>query len=632
MAVTVRALAFGLTIGCIASAQPAQSIGYGDPSDDETPLTRTVDGAGVGLETVLGGVGEAVARLALSAHPSEDSLAMATEADDGTLRLRVRTSGVWSSDATVTANASGGSGCGFGVAHEQSSGHIVIVYRKAGQSQISFRTHDGSLSGESSVDLGFSGEPDRVLLLARPGTDELLLAASGDNSLRAAVWDGDGFGGVQTIEGSFTGTTASWDAAAMPGGAGWMVGWARSTDSTLRTRTFAGVGWSLTAVGPSAGGAIGAVQMASDPTGSALATLLQRASNGSIHAARYANTTWSSATQVDGGASAGVFDIEFEGAGGALVAAWAEDGSDRLRFRRWDGVAWSGQTTTGAIGDGIAEILAAPLDDDDAVALLARLEETVGGEAYSEYAVYSKEGNLDLSGVSVTGLTGKSVGGVSLPPNPGTSHGGSNKSYGNNANASLSPGSYGSLSVGNNTTINLTAGTYRFKEFDSDKNGTTLACDTSGGDITFIVANGNFKAKNDFAITRSGSGVVLFHVSNGSFETGNNATIDAMVAVHNGNIDTGNNTTVVGHLYAKSNITVNSGSVTLPSWGIPGASGTSAQAAWAVLVGGGSASSPIELTADPWEESSPLPLAISRKVGPRSFRILRWTETPAFEN
>lgn len=627
-AVIICALAFdGVAIG-----QPAQAIGYGDPSDEATPLTRAVDASGVGLEAVHGAIGGAIAQLAFSAHPSADSLAMATEEVDGTLRVRVRTDGSWGVDATVTGDASGGSARGFGVAHEQSSGRLVIAYRRAGQSAVFYRTHDGSLSGESSVDLGFSSAPDRVAIVAHPGADELLLVASGDNSLRAAVWDGSAFGSMQTLDGSFDGATASWDACPLPDGPGWMVGWARATDSTLRVRSFDSGSWGLQEVGPGAGGEIGAVAMCADPLGAESAAMVQQASNGRVYAARYVGGSWTGATQIDSGASAGVFDMAYEGAGGALVCAWSEDGSDRLRYRRWDGDSWSGTTTTGPLDEGVAEVIAAPIDEDGAVALLARIETSAGGAPYGDYVAYSSEGNVELDGWSINGLTGSDEPGVDLPADPGFSAGSNDLSYGNNADATIAPGSYGSLEAGQNATLRFIAGNYAFKGFESG-NGAHLIADTSGGDVTIVLTSGNFEANNNLRLESLGSGGAVLHIRNGNFEVKNNADIEGVIVVHDGNYEAKNNATVVGHIYAKGNIEGgNNGSLTAPGWSPPGAGGVSAQTAWAVLVDGGSAASPTELASDAWTGSGRLPLAISARVGPSAVRVVRWRETPAFDD
>jgi len=614
----------------VALGQPAQTIGYGDPSDEATPLTRAVDASGVGLEAVHNAIGGAIVRLAFSAHPSADSLAMVTEEADGAVRVRIRTDGAWGVDATVTSDASGGSAAGFAVAHEQSSGRLAIAYRRAGQSNIFYRTHDGSLSGESSVDLGFSSAPDHLALFPRPGADDLLLVASGGDSLRAAVWDGSAFGQVQTLDGLFTGAAASWDACPLPGGAGWMVGWARATDSTLRVRSFSGGAWGLEQTGPSAGGDIGAVALCADPLGAESAAMVQRASNGRIYAARHVGGAWTGATQIDGGASA--FDLAYDGVGGSLLGVWAEDDDDRLRYRRWEDDSWSGTTTTGALGDGITKIIAAPINEAGAVALLARLETAAGGAPYGGYVAYSSDGNIELGGWSINGQTGSDEPGVGLPADPGLSAGSNDLSYGNNADVTIAPGAYGDVEVGQNSTLRFGAGNYSFKKFESGNN-THFIADTSGGDVTIVVTHGAFEASNSFRLESQGSGGAVVHIRNGNFEVMNNADIEGVIVVHNGAFEAMNNATVVGHIYAKGNIEGGAnGSLTAPGWSPPGAGGVSAQEAWVVLVDGGVASSPIELTDDAWEGSGPLPLAISERVGPGVVRVLRWRETPAFDD
>ncbi len=346
--------------------------------------------------------------------------------------------------------------------------------------------------------------------------------------------------------------------------------------------------------------------------------------------ARWDGTSWSAPLLLESNLAGDAkypVCVSFEGTGGQALVAWIREGEQRLRMQRWDGSAWGLLTTSDVVGTGGVGLVAAPLDAEDGVVIGVRRSESSGSSApYSNYAVYSKEGSVSVGGCTTTGLVDSSVSGVNLPDKINASDGSPDKSYSNNSTASLSPGTYGSLSVGNGVTLNLSAGQYVFKEFDSYKNNTKLVCDTSGGNVIVIIANGNFKAKNGFEIQRSGSGVVGFYVNNGNFETKNNADIEAACVAHNGDITMGTGTTVLGHLFAKSNISVSSGTLTVPSWDIPGTSSASVQHLHGLIVDAGLPGSVSDLTSEDWEEAHEQPMGVSHLATGGAKRIVQWQE------
>ena len=125
---------------------------------------------------------------------------------------------------------------------------------------------------------------------------------------------------------------------------------------------------------------------------------------------------------------------------------------------------------------------------------------------------------------------------------------------------------------------------------------------------------------------------MVIHLQSGDFIAKNSASIETAVFAHAGSIELGMNAAVTGHLFASGDVTVGSGVIGAPSWQAPGVPEESGHEAWAALVEAGIPAAPVSLTAQAWMGVWPLPLTVSERVGAGAVRIVRWRETPAFEN
>lgn len=601
-----------------AGAQP-QTVLTVDEGDPDRPIAADVS-TSISSTSTLSSLGDDLEAVIMRESAGGEAVAALMLEDGGDLTLRVRTDVGWGSNVAVATNVSA-----FDAAYERRSGDLLIAYGKSSSSLV-FRRElsEGSLSGESSSSFGLGGSPARIVIAMDDSTDSGVIAAASAIDLACAVWDGDALGTSVEIDASYAG--GAWDCA-WPAGAGeCMIAWVRTGDASPRFRLLSGGSWTVQALGSPMTGTIREMDLVADEGGKTPALLgafLTGPSADGLEAAAWDGSSWSlsSTLSTDVGGVTAPFAIAFEGSGGGAVAAWIEDGSQRITTSRWNGSAWSISGDTAVIGT-LDRVVAAAQRNDTGVVLGAIVREVGAGEPYSEYIALSSEGNVELDGVTVNGDTRE--GGVSLPPAPSVSSGSPDLSYGNNKTVSLAPGTRGKLSVGNNFTLNMTAGDYVFEEFDSDKNGTTLVGDTSGGDIRFIISNGNFKAKNNFTVTTIGPGVIEFIVVNGNWEVKNNTTIEAMVVVHNGNLSFGNGADITGHLYAKGNIEGGSGTLTVPGSWIPGGGGPETREAHALIVSSGAPGS-ISTLSTGWTAGE-LPLAISHPVSAGSPTILRWSE------
>jgi hypothetical protein len=230
-----------------------------------------------------------------------------------------------------------------------------------------------------------------------------------------------------------------------------------------------------------------------------------------------------------------------------------------VRSRTWDGASWSVEQTGPTLAAAPQRVrLGAGHSGSQVVAACLLRPSSLSIDDYLVYA----DSSLSLGSTVVHGPYAANASGVNLPTPPSATYGSTNLSYGNSQAVTIAPGNYGDCTFGNYCVINLSAGTYRFKTFDISDNAITMPCDTSAGDIVFIIANGNLQPGNSFVVTNTGAGLCTFHIINGDFQAGNNATITgADFRVYTGNIQIGNGLTVYGTLWASANVQLNSGNV-----------------------------------------------------------------------
>jgi hypothetical protein len=258
--------------------------------------------------------------------------------------------------------------------------------------------------------------------------------------------------------------------------------------------------------------------------------------------------------------------------------------------------------------------------DDEIVAVLHHH----GALNIGDYQVYSSNGVDSLIGVTVQGAVGQQVPGVALPPPPSDTPGVVDKTFGNSVTTTIAPGAYRDLSAGNGFVMNISAGTYVFRNWTAG-NSTIINADTTGGDINFIVT-GTVSAINNFSLNTSGNGgQVTFRIVTGDFVTNNNASVlNASIITYGGSINFGSNTTVVGVLWARNNITVNSGTIqTGSSPATPSGTGKLSIARWS----GGSLSPATLATSSLYAYNNRDSFAVSAPpFGAPLLYISRWRE------
>jgi hypothetical protein len=401
-----------------------------------------------------------------------------------------------------------------------------------------------------------------VRLAARPNSDEIVMLVCAGTGLYGAVWNGASFGNFTTLTTNLPPAGRACDAAYMLTGGRALVVWGVNGSSTPQYTTWNGASWAPTAAMPAVGGTPGRIELAPCPkTGSNHVLFASIDSANHVCVSNWTGSAWGAMTTVDTAAansSERRVSLCYQRDGAKALLLWHTSGQNALRYRTWSGFAWSGTLIGPDLGSELVNARMAPASDsdDEIVALLHHR----GPASLVDYQVYSSNGTDSLSGVTVEGPVGQQVPGVSLPPPPTTSPGTADTVFGNNETTTIAPGSYRDLTAGNAFVLNISSGAYVFRNWNAG-NSTTINADTTGGDIEFVVT-GAVSAINNFVLNKTGAGTVTFRIVTGDFVTNNNASqLNASIIAYNGAISFGNNTSVVGVLWARGNITVNSGTI-----------------------------------------------------------------------
>jgi hypothetical protein len=240
------------------------------------------------------------------------------------------------------------------LAYEQQSGDALVVYWDEAESNIGYRTYNGvSLSSEADLALTGMDETEYLALYPRPGGDEIILLACGDEELRANVWTGSGWSGWTTLESDLESEdresfglafeTLSRDA---------VVVYPEDDENQPRYRTWNGSSWSGELTLPSIGAQALWIRLAADPASDAI-LFASLDDQKDINVNHWNGSAWGSNLEVENSGEfqdRRQFDLAFEPQGTEALLVYHESGATNLHYRTWNGSAWSGEADGSGIG------------------------------------------------------------------------------------------------------------------------------------------------------------------------------------------------------------------------------------------------------------------------------------------
>lgn len=636
----VQLSVIGLCLAALsAAAAPPQAIVHSDHDDATTAMFREVSRGSVGPIAVEAGADAALRDIFAVRSPDRSTLAIGLLDAAGNLSLRLLTDAGLGSATLIGQSVPSTRPAPIGAAYTARTGRLVMAYASADSAECFVRSHDGSLGNVVAAPLGLSSTPVRIKVVQSPTSDDVLIVAHDSSQrLAAAIWNGAEFRGADLADGGFDGGMNRWDAA-WTRGTGPIVAWARAGESSLRVRKFNGEGWEAMDATPTGPGAITRISLATDAsqaqTGVA-AGIVFGASR--LEIALHDGAAWTigtlMTTTLDHAKDVPVA-LAFEGTDGGLMCAWLESGSQRIHTRRQSGGAWSAPQTTNIIGAGLTELGLSPGDEASQAVIVARRE--VGGQGsvvgtdLSDYAIYANNGNIKRGDrLTINGLYGSKVPGLSIPDAPGGNAGGTNITLNHDQTRSLDPGAYRDLSFGDRTRINFSSGTYIFRRLSNSGHDSRFVCDTSEGDVSIVFTTGAVNFRDRFRIERQGNGVVSIHVKSGAFKVGHDCNIEAVLVAHSGAMQLSDRQRITGHLFGHSNIQIGHDSVvSIPRWSLPvhlGGSEPASQRLYALVTSSGAIGPVTELTSDGIEGKARTPIAAAVPSPAGSLRLVRWRE------
>lgn len=571
----VRAVAAAVMLaagaGARAQSTPATptAMTYAPASPAGDVYGRRMSGSAWGLAEGVGSLSGTPAFQSLALSPKADAEALLTLSAARVLTLSVRSGGAWGSAATMVTDTGTAASMPCAGAYETQSGKLLVVYRSAAVGTGLVYRADAAAGGSAQTyTISGGGSAAWVTLTPRPGSNDAVMLMVSGTTLSAAVWNGSSWGNSITLTASLPAAGTTWAAAPLQQGKKVMVVWAASSGAPSY-RTWDGTAWSASGSIAGAGSGLRWVSLAGSPLATSNEAVLATIdSTYTARAVRWDGSVWGNSTSLDtntGATAQRRVDAAWQRDGTRALVAWHRGSEQFVRYRSWTGAAWGAAAAGASLGSMPEEIMLAPGSGGTDIACVVR---RIGTPVFTDYVMYSSGSTVTPGGTTVHGQTGQQVSGVTLPAAPTNAAGSTNISLGNNQTQTIAPGAYGTLTVGNNCTLNFSAGDYVFKSFSSGNNP-TLNCNTSGGNIRLIFTTGGINVTNNLTLNTTGTGTVSVHVVAGNATFHNNTDISgAQVYVYAGNISMGNNTDFTGAMYASGSVSVGSGTVSLPSAGV----------------------------------------------------------------
>jgi len=322
-------------------------IAYGSNGGSSTPKYRIWDGSNWGSESSANGIGAAPYWTVLRGSPVSNQFALAILDNDVDIEVQIWNGTSWGSNSQATNDAGDKTTRLFDLAYEQLSGHLLLVYRESGTSDIRYRTHNGSAwSSESSYTM--TGNTVKWLtLVPKVDSDEIMLVAQSDhgsNCTRGVVWNGSSFTNLGSSAGAAGLSGTQHADIAFESTSGQVLFTFSQNNNTPGYRTLAGGSWSATANMPSVGGATYWSRLVSDPASDEILFASQDATN-DINVNAWTGAAWGANTEVETGTastSRRAMDVAYENGGNEALLMYDEN-SNTLKYRTWNGSGWSAE-------------------------------------------------------------------------------------------------------------------------------------------------------------------------------------------------------------------------------------------------------------------------------------------------
>ncbi len=574
--------------------------------------------------TAPGAITGTIVWQSLERGPTADKLSLLSLNSSRALSSQRWDGTAWGSALTLASDSGSYLTPVFASAYEQTTETFLVVYRKSADTSVYFREFTTASPSEQTFAMGLNAPPKWIELIPKKGSNEILLLVSTTDRLYAAIWNGTSFTNQITVT-SYLPTAGKPYAGAystLSGEA--IVGWDDMIGQP-RYRRWTGSAWTGEAYLPGSV-IVRWITFAANPAANSndiIAGVLDTSYD--LRGFVWNGTSWSSETMMEtdaGAVAARCYDIAYEPDGSRALFAWHALNASTVRYRSYENGTWSGQGTTASLGSKVLSVYLAPGPGAGDITLAAR---RLGSASSGDYVMYSDSGTVSPLYSSVYGPTASNVAGVDLPAAPAGSSGSANVTVAASTTQSIAPGSYATLTVGNSSTVNFSAGNYFFSAFSgAASDSVRLTLNSSAGDVNVVINSGGLIADDYLRLESTGGGRACVYVKSGNVQADDYPIVSNVeIYALNGAIALDYESTVTGLLAATGNISVYSGSVT------PGANVvTPVDLLSAIVFAEGVPGSPTTISSSLTSIGAGDPFALSGVTSTTpAVQITRWRET-----
>lgn len=332
----------------------------------DQPRYSIWNGSAWGVNTAMPDIGAEANHVVLRSCPTRAEVMFVAQDASQDVNVLFFDGSSWGSVAQVCSDTGETDNRAYDAAYEQTSGDGLIVYWKDSSDQVGYRTWNGtSVSSENLLSLSGATDANQLALYARPGTDDIILlvqnTSGGDYRLSASVWNGTTWGSWSHLNTDIeSDDTECFSLAFESLSTHALVVYVESGDFSPHYRTWNGTSWSSQSSMPSIGEKGKWLRLAADPTSD---TILFGAldDDEDLNVNQWNGSSWGSNSQLEdevGTKDRRAFDIAFENGGASALIVYAQENSDRPRYRIWNGSAWGSEQNGPDLNDHVKCIFA----------------------------------------------------------------------------------------------------------------------------------------------------------------------------------------------------------------------------------------------------------------------------------
>lgn len=332
---------------CLAdhSAWAATAMVVYGRSGAGSPRYRTWNGSAWTTEASANSLAAFPEWVVLRGSPLTNHFALATLDNTDDIEVQIWNGSAWSTLFQATNDAGTHTRRVFDLAYEQLSGHLLLVYRESGTTEVRYRTHDGTAwSAESSYAMT-SSNPRWLQLIPKRGSDEMMITCIGNSGAihKAAMWNGSSFTNQTDLDGVDEPNTRREHAdGAFEGVSGQGLVAYNQDSHSPGYRTLTSATWSSVQNAPSPGAQTQWTRMASDSlSDEIIMTTLDQGND--VNVTIWNGSGWGSPFEIETNtpySDRRAMDVAYEPQGNEALVAF-DDNTNTLKYRTWDGFGWS---------------------------------------------------------------------------------------------------------------------------------------------------------------------------------------------------------------------------------------------------------------------------------------------------